>query len=169
MPLPAARAQKAPPPPAAPAGYVFLAHGGPLCGEGHNYFVARDHYKPQELDWGRQTFGYIYHYHKGLDYSFILEYIADFPLSEAQADALFKSAPYLDWLGERGQAAMRQLREARAAYLAHAAGIDAQHKGKPAGAEKLPEVVAFRQARRAARTWLIDKLELQAKADKTAC
>ena len=82
---------------------------------------------------------------------------------------MFKSAPYLEWLGERGQAAMRQLGEARDAYLAHAADIDARNKGKSAAAEKLPEVLAFRQARRAARTWLIDKLDLQAKADKTAC
>lgn len=162
----AAQAQKAP---GAPVGYVLLAHGGPLCGEGHSYFVPKDRFKPQELDWGRQTFGYIYHYRKGLDYAFVLEYIADFPLSQEQADALFKSAPYLEWLGESGQAAMRQLREARDAYLAHAADIDARNKGKTGGADKLPEVAAFRTARRAARTWLIDKLDLQTKADKTAC
>jgi hypothetical protein len=153
----------------APPGLLLLARGGPLCGEGHGYFVPAGRYKPQELDWARQTFGFIYLYRKGLDYPYILEYIADQPLPAGQAEALFKSPPYLDWLGSSGQAAMRELGAARALYLSHAADIEARNKGKPGAADKLPEVAALRQTRRAARAWLIDKMALQVKADKTAC
>lgn len=153
----------------APAGYQLLARGGPLCGEGHDYFIPSERYKTQEIDWARQTFGFVYQYRKGLDYPYILEYIADFPLPAAQAETLFKSQPYLDWLGASGQAAMRTLREARDLYISHAADIEARNKGKAAAADKLPEVVAFRQARRAARAWLIDKMSLQVKAEKTGC
>jgi hypothetical protein len=164
-----ARAQAAAPKIEAPAGYQLLARGGPLCGEGHDYFIPSERYKTQEIDWARQTFGFIYQYRKGLDYPYILEYIADFPLPAAQADTLFKSPPYLDWLGTAGQAAMRSLRESRELYVSHAADIEARNKGHAAAADKLPEVVAFRQARRAARAWLIEKMALQVKADKTAC
>ena len=153
----------------APPGHLLLARGGPLCGEGHDYFIPTERYKTQEIDWARQTFGFIYQYRKGLDYPYILEYIADYPLPAEQANALFKSPPYLDWLGRGGQAAMRTLSETRDLYLSHAADIEARYKGKHGGADKLPEVVAFRQARRAARTWLIDKMQLQVKVDKTAC
>jgi hypothetical protein len=153
----------------APPGLLLLARGGPLCGEGHEYFVPDGRYKPQEIDWARQTFGFIYLYRKGLDYPYILEYIADQPLPAGQAEALFKSPPYLDWLGSSGQAAMRELRVARELYLGHAADIEARNKGKAGAADKLPEVAALRQTRRAARAWLIEKMALQVKVDKTAC
>jgi len=152
-----------------PPGSLLLAHGGPPCGAGDLYFVPTGR-SAQELDWGRQSFALIYFYAAGMSNAAILEYGTEHHISGAQADALMKSPGYLAWLGERGRPAMEKLREARKAYLAQARKSDAtlNNLGQEAF-DKLPEVAAFRQARRAARAWLIERLGLQVKPDLARC
>ena len=153
-----------------PPGNVLLAHGGPPCGAGELYFVEAGRYSAQELGWGRQSFALIYFYEEGMSNAAILEYGTDHHISRAQADALMESRDDSAWLGERGRVAMVRLREARKAYLAQARKADAtlNNMGQEAF-DKLPEVAAFRTARRAARAWLIDRMYLQIRPDLLRC
>ena len=153
-----------------PAGTTLLAHGGPPCGAGDLYFVQQERYSAQDLTWARQTFGLIYYFEPGMSNAAILEYSTEHHISRAQAEAMMKSPDYLAWLGERGRPAIEKLRETRKVYLAQARKADAtlNNAGQEAF-DKLPEVVAYRSARRAARAWLIEKMGLQVKPDQLKC
>ncbi|MDB5807869.1 MAG: hypothetical protein JWN73_5191 [Betaproteobacteria bacterium] len=153
-----------------PPGGVLLAHGGPPCGAGDLYFVQSGRYSAQELGWARQSFALIYFYEQGMSNAAILEYGTGHRVSRARADALMRSPDYLAWAGERGRAALEKLREARRVYLAQARKSDAtlNNQGQEAF-DKLPEVAAFRAARRAARAWLVERMGLQVKPDLARC
>ncbi|HEX4327016.1 MAG TPA: hypothetical protein VH105_09360 [Burkholderiales bacterium] len=153
-----------------PPGTTLLAHGGPPCGAGDLYFVQQERYSVQEITWARQSFGLIYYFEPGMSNAAILEYGTEHHISRAQSDAMAKSSDYLGWLGERGRPAMEKLRETRKAYLAQARKADAtlNNAGHEAF-DKLPEVAAYRAARRAARAWLIEKMGLQVKPDLLKC
>lgn len=171
-----------------PKGYTLLTEGGPPCGPGHYYFVQSGAFPEQHLVWAKRTFAIIYF---PVGHSYVAtEYTVAEPLATQEArlrfashsifqelqgkrsvdyevEELFATPEYLNWLGRKGKALVERVLTTRAIYLAQLDSLP-----PPTNLRELlraKPVSDYRQARRAAHRFLIDKLQLRVVGDGLVC